>query len=90
LTWDAVSSYIQRRSRASCKSSVASSVRLASILEEPVCLPETTVTEAALKKAKKNSMKARRRLGVSNLSPLLNDSEWSLRLPACLGEDSKD
>ncbi|KAJ7822573.1 hypothetical protein B0H14DRAFT_3731538 [Mycena olivaceomarginata] len=73
-----------------CPAKAASlpSVRLTSILEEPVCLPETSAAEAALKKAKKNSMKARRRLGVSNLSPLLNDSEWSLRLPACLGEDS--
>ncbi|KAJ7670693.1 hypothetical protein DFH06DRAFT_1320618 [Mycena polygramma] len=84
-----VSSYIRRQSRAIRKNTVVTTAGLDSILEEP------EITE---KKSKKNSMKARRRLGVSDLaiprsSPLftavqgLDDAEWRLRLPM---EDTKE
>ncbi|KAF7348704.1 Vacuolar DHA amino acid exporter [Mycena venus] len=89
------SSYIKRQSRVLRKNTVASSAGLSSILEEPT---DTITTE---KKPKKNSMKARRRLGVSNLSiphtsPLftavqaLDDSERIARPPIPVFESSDE
>ncbi|KAF7348676.1 hypothetical protein MVEN_01386400 [Mycena venus] len=91
-----LSSYIKRQSRVIRRSTVVSSAGLCSILEEPT---ESITTE---KKPKKNSMKAKRRLGVSDLSiphtsPLFtavqgldDNSEWRLRLPEVLLEDGAD
>ncbi|KAJ6547126.1 hypothetical protein B0H19DRAFT_254389 [Mycena capillaripes] len=94
-----LSSYIRRQSRV-IRKSTASSAALTSILEEPITVAESS-TNVAEKKSKKNSMKAKRRLGVSDLSiphtsPLftavqgLDDPEWRLRLPASLSEDPRD
>ncbi|KAJ7670639.1 hypothetical protein DFH06DRAFT_139978 [Mycena polygramma] len=85
-----LSSYIRRQSRVTRRSTVVSSAGLSSILEEPESSTE--------KNSKKNSTKAKRRLGVSDLSipqtsPLftavqgLDDAEWRLRLPL---EDAKE
>ncbi|KAJ6574592.1 hypothetical protein B0H19DRAFT_1124872 [Mycena capillaripes] len=92
-----LSSYIKRQTRVIRKRTAVSSAGLSSILEEPSSLLES-IPE---KKPKKNSMKAKRRLGVPNLSiphtsPLfiavqgLDDSEWRLRLAESLREDGKD
>ncbi|KAJ7908671.1 hypothetical protein B0H13DRAFT_2016199 [Mycena leptocephala] len=92
-----LSSYIKRQSRVIRRSTVG----LSSILEEPSSVPENSSTKSTEKKAKKNSMKAKRRLGVSDLSiphtsPLftavqgLDDADWRLRLPAALLEDTTE
>ncbi|KAJ6469262.1 hypothetical protein C8R45DRAFT_1078627 [Mycena sanguinolenta] len=69
-----LSSYIKRQSRV-LRRSVVSGAGLSSILEdpEPICVLEPTITPSSstaeeTKPTKKNSMKAKRRLGVSDLS----------------------
>ncbi|KAF7363802.1 hypothetical protein MSAN_01038100 [Mycena sanguinolenta] len=75
-------SYIKRRSRVVRRGTIFSSAALGSILEEPIIVSESS----AEKKSKKNSLKARRRLGVPNLSSSLDEDE-RLRLSL---EDSGD
>ncbi|KAJ7034601.1 hypothetical protein C8F04DRAFT_568227 [Mycena alexandri] len=95
-----LSSYIKRQSRAIRKSTVLS-VGLASILEdsEESSGAESVNTPFTDKKTKKNSMKARRRLGVSDLAiprtsqlftAVQGDSEWRLRARNSQAENSSD
>ncbi|KAJ6502137.1 hypothetical protein C8R45DRAFT_975479 [Mycena sanguinolenta] len=73
-------SYIKRRSRVVRRSAIFSSAALGSILEESI------IESPAEKKSKKNSLKARRRLGVPNLSSTLDES---LRLSLEESENSR-
>ncbi|KAJ7183218.1 hypothetical protein C8R46DRAFT_1066297, partial [Mycena filopes] len=94
------SSYIKRQSRAIRKSTVLP-VGLSSILEdsEESSGAESATAPSTDRKTKKNSMKARRRLGVSDLSiprtsqlftAVQGDSEWRLRARNALAENSSD
>ncbi|KAJ7737749.1 hypothetical protein B0H16DRAFT_1571689 [Mycena metata] len=102
-----LSSYIKRQSRVARRSRALSIIGLASILEDPeptidLTSNPTVEEEENVKTTKKNSMKARRRLGVSDLaiprtSALFTavqgvdddaHAEWRLRLS--LSDDSGD